>query len=301
MPKMAKIGQNRNFSVRASLEVRMAFLRGVDRRLILSGVLAIIMAAILLALTVNGPQEGRFWSAVGLIALLTLVQVFLLFVRPEDRTPFGQARTAFTNGDYQTAISLLESQIKASPRPDARRYILLANSHRHVGNLSEAYTTAEKALSLRPNDAYARYAMGRVLLAKGAYDAAAGWFDQALAMGAPANVACDLGWAEYFDQNVEAAEKTLLKTTKILRLEPFRLYMTNAILYVLLYERLPTDHPSLTAILRNLAQSTESGRTYWETEHARFPDSDYGQQIRKLLDAVYQLPIPAESPMTLTR
>jgi tetratricopeptide (TPR) repeat protein len=265
------------------LERLLAMLRTLDRRLIVSAVLALIAALLLLLLAIAGPPEARLWMALGLILLLVLIQVVLLFFRPPDRSAFGLAREAFVAGDYTSAAEQLERLIAI--RPTARSYTLLGNTYRQMGRLDDSHTAITQALELRANDAYALYGMGRLELAKGRFEAAADWFDRALKAGAPANVACDLGFAEYFLGNREAALRTLQKTTRIMRLEPYRVYLTNAILYVLIQDK--TSEGAKIA-LTNL-KSAPTGAAYWEAEAQRHAETTYGEALRALLEAAAAL------------
>jgi tetratricopeptide (TPR) repeat protein len=260
-------------------------LRTIDRRLILSGVLALIAATLLLLLATAGPPESRLWSALALILLLVVVQVILLFFRPPDRSAFGQAREAFMAGDYASAADQLEKL--TAIRPSARGYTLLGNTYRQLGRMQDSRTAIDRALSFRANDAYALYGRGRLELALGNFEEAAEWFDRALKAGAPGNVACDLGYAEYFLGNLDAAARTLHKTTRIMRLEPYRVYLTNAILYGMLRDK---SGEAGRIALANLKQAA-GGAAYWEAEIARHPDSTYAAKLRAVLDGAKELVI----------
>ncbi len=259
-------------------------IRYLDRRIIFSGVLLVIAGALLLALVLGGPADARFGGAVGLIALLVTVQIAILFYRPTDRSPFGAARAAFIAGDFAAAAAQLEALIEA--KPSARGYTLLANTYRALGRLAEARTAIEQALALRPKDAYARYGLGRIEQAKGNFEEAAQQFDAALQAGSPANVACDLGYAEYFAGNREAALRTLGKTTRLLRLESYRLWLTNLILYLSFTDK--TNISAQTA-LANLRAAAE-GRSYWEAEAARHSTTAYGEALAGLLAQAREFP-----------
>jgi tetratricopeptide (TPR) repeat protein len=127
--------------------------------------------------------------------------------------------------------------------------------------------------------------MGRVALARGAFDEACEWFDQALAHGAPSNVGCDLGFAEYFMGNQETAIRTLQKTTRLLRIEPYRMYMANLILFMVIKDK---AGPAIATVRANLAASEADGRAYWIAEAERHPGTPYAAQIEALLAAVPQ-------------
>lgn len=257
-------------------------LRIMDRRLLLSAVLAFIAAFLLLLLSIAGPPESRLWMALGLILLLVVIQVFLLFFRPPDRSAFGLAREAFMAGDFNSAAEQLEKLITI--HPTARSYTLLGNTYRQLGRMQDSRAAIDQALKLRTNNAYALYGMGRLELAQGNFEAAAEWFDRALKAGAPGNVACDLGYAEYFLGNKDAALHTLQKTTRIMRLEPYRVYLTNAILYGLISNKVSDGGKTALSNLKSAA----SGAAYWEAEYARFPDSAYGLALRTVLDEAKQ-------------
>ncbi len=253
-------------------------LRTMDRRLIISGTLAFIAALLLLLLSVAGPPEARLWMALGLILLLVIVQVIMLFFRPPDRSAFGLAREAFMAGDFAAAADQLEKLVVI--RPTARGYTLLGNTYRQLGRMQDSHAAIEHALQLRSNDAYALYGMGRLELAQGNFENASDWFDKALKAGAPGNVASDLGYAEYFLGNWEEALRILQKTTRIMRLEPYRVYLTNAILYALIRDK----SSEAAKIASSNLQSATSGAAYWEAEIARHPDGAYAAALRSVLD-----------------
>lgn len=255
-------------------------LRYLDRRVIASGLLALVIALGLLTLTLFGPDAARLGAAVGLIGLLVAMQVAILFFRPADRSPFGQARAAFAADDFVGAAAQLEQMIAV--KPTVRALTLLGNSYRQLGRLDDSQARLEQALALSPKNAFALYGMGRTQLARGNFDAAADWFDKALAAGAPAPVACDLGLAEYLAGNEEAALKTLQKTTRILQIEPYRALIASAILYHLLKQ----NHSAASAQAEaNIRHSTD-GLAYWQAEVERHYDTPYGQALAQIVEEV---------------
>lgn len=262
-------------------------IRYLNRRVIFSGVLLVVALVLLLALVFSGPANARFGGAVGLVALLVTVQIAILFYRPSDRSPFGAARAAFIAGDFAAAAAQLEALVAA--KPSARGYTLLANTYRALGRLDEARTAIEQALVLRPRNPYARYGLGRIELAEGNFEGAAQQFDAALQAGSPTNVACDLGYAEYFAGNREAALRTLGKTTRLLRLEAYRLWLTNLILYLSFTDKTKVNAQTALANLRAAAE----GRAYWEAEAARHSATAYGEALAGLLAQAGDIPTDA--------
>ncbi len=271
-------------------------LRYLDRRVILSGGLALLIAVGLLGLALIGPAEARFGATVGLVGLLVAMQIAILFFRPADRSPLGLARSAFIAGDFEKAASQLEGLIAA--KPSASALTLLGNTYRQLGRLPESQTQLERALNIAPKNPFALYGLGRTALAFGNFDGAAERFDQALSAGAPAAVGCDLGFAEYFAGNFDAALSTLQKTTRLLQVEPYRALLASALLYSLIKTRqsanpqqsaLPvTRSDALSVTLHNMRRAAD-GLAYWQAEAARHQRTPYGQALTAILPDIEQL------------
>ncbi len=255
-------------------------LRYLDRRVILSGVLAIGILLVLSGLVLFGPDEARLGAAVGLIGLLVALQVAILFFRPADRSPFGQARAAFAANDFAGAAAQLETIIAA--KPTTRALTLLGNTYRQLGRLDDSQKLLEQALERAPKNAFALYGMGRTQLTRGNFDTAADWFDKALAAGAPSPVACDLGIAEYFAGNEDAAISTLTKATRILQIEPYRALIANAILWHILTLR---QNMAAAKAAENMRRDAD-GLAYWQAELERHRATPYGEALAVLVNEI---------------
>ncbi len=263
--------------------------------IILGGFGAAIAIA-LLALIFFGPQSIRFGAALGVIGLLVAAQIVVLFVRPQDRTPFGAARRAFSTGEYEASARLLEPI--AEERPTLRVLTLLGNTYRQMGRYSEAREQLERAIAIAPHDASILYGLGRVSLAQGDFEAAADWFDQALAAGAPSAIGCDLGLAEYCSGREDAARQILQKVTRVLQIELHRQWLANALLSVLLSSLTPAaSTPPRYEVERGLGgevlranlRHTANGRAYWEAEADRHSATPYGAALHTMLTTFDQI------------
>lgn len=277
------------------------------RSFILLGVLGSAVGLGLLGAIIFGSSGIRFGAALGLIGLLVAVQIVFLFMRPTDRTIFGKARRAFAMGNYPAAVQLLEPF--ASQRPTVRTLTLLGNTYRQMGRYPLAREQLERALALAPRNANVLYGLGRVFLAQGDFEAAADWFDQALAAGAPAAIACDLGLAEYCAGRPDAALRTLQKAMRALQIEPHRLWLANALLCVLLNDLTPDPSPfhregrlasstpvrykvergQGSEVLRANLSRSAAGRAYWEAEAKRHSATPYGVALRSALATFDQI------------
>ncbi len=264
------------------------FLRGlakVDRRIILSGILALLLASLLMVLVLFGPVEARLGAAVGLFTMLIGLQLAVLFLRPLDRSAFGTARRAFAEGKFEAAVTQLETLLNTPKKQaDPRILILLGNSYRQLGRLAESQARLGEALRLSPRQPSALYGLGRTVMAQGDFEAAADWFDQALAAGAPPVVGCELGLAEYLASNQAAAIKTLQKMTRRLQIETYRAWLINAILLLNV-----SNESTAAGTLRANIKLNASGRSYWQADADRHQTTDYGQRLRTLLNQIDEL------------
>ncbi len=275
-PSDSPLPQGEGLGVRAS-----HFLRALDRRLLLSGALAILIALGLLVAALFGPPDMRFGAAVGLIGLLVIVQIGVLFIRPPDRSPFGKARAAFAAGDYAAAITMLEAMVAA--RSDVRALTLLGNSYRQVGRLADSRMQLELAVQIAPKNTFALFGLGRTLLTFGEYEAAADRFGEALAAGAPINIACELGLAEYLAGDEEVAARTLARATRLLTLEAHRAFLVNGLLCVLC-EACPGT--ALTTATTNARRAAADGLAYWQDEAIRHASTPFGAALTALLSEI---------------
>ena len=259
------------------------------RNAIILGVLGGALALGFLGAIVFGSSAVRFSAALGLIMLLVAAQIVFLFVRPTDRTPFGQARQAFVASDYPMAAQLLESI--AAQRPTVRTLTLLGNTYRQMGRYQAADEQLERARTLSPRNANVMYALGRVSLAQGDFEAAAEWFDSALAAGAPAAIACDLGLAEYCAGHGDSALRTFQKATRVLQIEPHRLWLASALMYVILSTppRYEVESSKVDEVLQANLSRTAAGRAYWEAEAARHNATPYGAALHAAVTAFDQI------------
>ena len=271
----------------------MPDLSTVDRRVLVSGVLAVLTAAILIGLIAFGPSQARLGGVVGLIGLTVVVQVTLLFLRPTDRSAFGKARSAFAAGEYADAARQLEPLITAqtaehtSSARTATKAVpartLLGNTYRQLGRLDDSLVQLTDVLHIAPKNAFVLYGLGRTRLAMGEFEQAAELFGQALEAGAPSNIGCDLGCAEYFAGNTDAALRTLQKTTRLLQIEPYRAFLANLLLLIMLEKR-PVE--AVQVALQTAAQNLRGdadGLAYWQAEVERHHATPYGQALTIVL------------------
>lgn len=256
---------------------------------VLSGLLALILAILLLALILLGDSTVRLVAAVGLFGLLVGAQLVILFVRPADRSPLGQARQSFSAGQFEMAARQIETLLdQTRGKPDPRALILLGNSYRQLGRLADSQAQLERALQVAPRQSAALYGMGRTTLAQGNFIGAIDWFDQALAAGAPPVIGCEIGLASFLAGDRAEALPTLQKMTRRLQIEPYRAWLVNGLLLLSVKEQSPT-----VALLRANIKQNADGQAYWQADAERHHATRYGERLAALLrDIDARLVIP---------
>ena len=118
-------------------------------------------------------------------------------------------------------------------------------------------------------------------MSQGDFEAAAEWFDQALAAGAPPVIACELGLAEYLAGNRLEAIKVLQKLTRRLQIEPYRAWLAHAVLLI----NVPDESTTVDALRANIKIYAD-GRSYWQADADRHQATNYGQRLRALLNQI---------------
>ncbi len=118
-------------------------------------------------------RRGGFMSLVVIIIALALLCGTGYFAAGAIKARNAQAGMAFLEkGDYTQAAAALGKAERYSLRPDAKVLFALGTARLHLGEKTEAKNCFEKVASIEPENAKARYELGKMYLADKNYDAA---------------------------------------------------------------------------------------------------------------------------------
>ena len=180
-------------------------------------------------------------------------------------TVYTQAQRRYLAEDFIGARDILEA-FHSTGKPNVNSLTLLANTYRQLGNLDKSEEIVKKALALRPFDHFPLYSFGRTLLIRGYYTQAIDALRQALQAGAPTIVEFDLGEALYRNGEFDASAE-LLERIRDPQQEPFRLLMTDYLLYRMERSGIPNT------------VEVAAGIDYWRELAIRFQMTPYGQTL----------------------
>ncbi|MBN2470465.1 MAG: hypothetical protein JXN59_07060 [Anaerolineae bacterium] len=236
-------------------------------RLLVYGVLGASLGLIALAFFL--PPEQQLWAVLGLFGLFVAVQGVILTRMWRQRPALRKARQAFLRGDFDTVIALLEAE-RASAQADAVSLTLLGNAYRQLARLTESEGCLQEALAADPASPLASYGLGRTLLAKGEFDAAARLIGQAIQQGAQPIVYIELALAFYCAGEQPEALAALEKAAAF-ALEPHRQLMAAY---------LGWQCGGLEAqVARSRMLNARAGLAMWQAEAARFAATPYGAAL----------------------
>ncbi len=157
---------------------------------------------------VAGPGELRLAAVIGAFGSLVVMQAAILYSYRHMVNDLALAQRAYLDGDYDETIRLLEAS-RASGRARWRELTLLGMAYRHQGRLDDSLSAIEAALVFAPDYNYPQYALGRTLLERGDYPAAASAFEKAIAEGAPLEANLDLADARWRAGDADRARAAL--------------------------------------------------------------------------------------------
>lgn len=237
--------------------------------------IAIVLLLLLFWLSIDGPQVIRLPARFGAFGLLLTAQLIFFWGNRRAISPYHQAQRYFVAGDYVSARRILE-QIPESGRASVDALVLLGNTYRHLGALELGQKTLQRALQLKPDYHYARYAAGKLALVAGRFGEAADELEQALATGAPGLVHFDAGLARFMHGELNKA------------MEHFSLYGAGA-----------SDEPEKAALIRicqciasqiDLPHASEIGDhlSVWQDEAAKYAGTPYGKRLGELVERMRQ-------------
>ncbi len=158
-------------------------------------VLALVLFVAVLVLGGRVPDEQRTAVWIGLIGLLVVMQGIFLYANRHMVTDVTRAQRMILAGDYAGAVALLDPA-RTAQKPDPRALVLLGNAYRMLGDTRQSLEILTKAVQIAPHLHFARYSIGRTLMANGQYQEAAVEFEAALERGAPGFARVDLAEAQ---------------------------------------------------------------------------------------------------------
>ncbi len=226
-----------------------------------------LLAVALIALATLGPREWQLVAVLALVALLVLVQGYILWRLWRQSPTFRGARDAYLRGDFEGAVRLLEGS-RDTRGLDPVAETLLGNAYRQLGRLEESERVLRSAYQAEPHAPLPAYGLGRTLLVRGQYAEAASLMADALANWGRPVILADLGLAQY-RAGMWAEAVASLQEAVGLELEPHRALMAHYLLWRL-RER-PAD-----GALRAALEPFREGLDVWRAEAERFSGTPYG-------------------------
>jgi tetratricopeptide (TPR) repeat protein len=255
-----------------------------DRRLQLAIGITVLITVAIIGLSAGRDADDVLPIVVGLVALMGMSQIAVLFWgNRQQQSPLVVARREFLRGNFDLAAQVLEENVKAmreqNQTPDSDMLTLLGNTYRQLNRLDDSETCLRESVSLNPTDKLGLYGLGRTLLVKGDYQAAADCIDAALNNGARKVVKAELALARYYDGgNRDQIVKTLQAAARLLNLENYRALLVNYLLYNELHEQSQVNERELITT-KKVMKKMASGMIYWEKQAAQYADTDYGRRL----------------------
>lgn len=226
-----------------------------------------LLAGALVALAALGPGEWQLAAVLALVALLILVQGYILWKLWQQGSVFREARDAYLRGDFEGAARLLEAG-RGDRTLDPAAETLLGNAYRQLGRLEESERVLRSAYQAEPRAPLPAYGLGRTLLVRGQYAEAASLIADALANRGRPVILADLGLAQY-RAGMWSEAKASLQEAVGLELEPHRALMAHYLLWRL--QERPAD-----GALRAVLEPFRDGLDVWRAEAERFAGTSYG-------------------------
>ncbi|MEM6284879.1 MAG: hypothetical protein AAF787_22000 [Chloroflexota bacterium] len=231
-------------------------------------VIALMMMVGMVGIYAFGPDVLRVPAVMGIAALVTSVQLLILWGNRRMVTPFTKAQRLYLNGKVDEAIAVLEA-VRTDGKTDVQDLTLLGNLYRQRGDLAISETVLTEALAISPDFHFPLYGMGKTKLNNGEYAEAVLFIARALENDAPPVVAYDLMEAHYRAGDVNAALAVELDEKDA---EPYRVLMAAMI---------RGETPPSEII--------EAGLPYWEQAAERFAHTPYGTDVAADLRTITEL------------
>ncbi|MBI1279487.1 MAG: tetratricopeptide repeat protein [Anaerolineaceae bacterium] len=239
--------------------------RGWERSTQLAFITAFVLLLISFVVVAASSGSLRQNALIGFVGLIFALQIIFMWGNRSMVTAYTQAQRRYLAEDFVAARDILERHLSAG-KSDVSSLTLLANTYRQLGMLGKSEEIVKKALALRPFDHFPLYSFGRTLLIRGLYAQAVDTLRQAIEAGAPSIVEFDLGEALYRNGDYDAAAE-VLERVRDPRQEPFRLLMTDYLLYKMGRSAVPD------------VDEVNAGINYWRELAIRFAETSYGHTL----------------------
>lgn len=240
---------------------------GWDRASQIAFALGIVVLIAVLAVGTTLPPEQRWYTLVGVVGVVVVMQVIFMYANRGMVTAYTTAQRHYLDGDFETARTLLEGAVEKKPN-DYKALTLLGNVYRQLGNLDKSEEVLTTARQIAPNHHFVLYGFGRTLLVKGQYVEAVQLFTQALEQGAPPTVQADLAEALYrADAPRQDTVNALHQAAPNVTQEAHR-----ELLVAYLLHRLGEAQPPEADLVK-------AGIAFWEASAERFRHTPYGTAL----------------------
>lgn len=242
-----------------------------DPRLRLAFLITIFMSGLIIVVTQGRNEDDALPMVVALVVVMSVLQMAVLFLwSGSPRTRLVAARRYFMLGEFDKAITLLETLVDESPSADA--FALLGNTYRQQKNIEQSKAALTKGLALEPENKLALFGMGKSLMIEGDYEAAATYITRALQQGGRKTIRADLAQALYYaGRATDEVRRVSRQAARVLNLEQHRTLFVNYLLYNLANEEKETA--------KRMIHNTAQGLAFWQAEARRFADYDYGRRV----------------------
>jgi len=247
-----------------------------DKRLQFAFALVIVEWVFVGVAVARGADNPIFLG--GVLFVISVIQIGSIFWRRKPSGAVADAQEAFVQGDYATAITILEAYTTENST-DVKALTLLGNAYRQHTDFVQSISVLEKALDLAPDNAFPRYGLGRTLLAQGHFANAAQAIEKALQDGGRKVIRTELALAYYLANRLDDAQRVATATARQLSLEPYRMLMINYLLYVL------ANDEKAVAIIRTQNKHVH----YWQVEANRFTHTPYGEGLQTIIEQIQEM------------
>ena len=233
--------------------------------------IAVVLLLLLFWLGIEGPPETQLPARFGAFGLLLTLQLLFFWGNRRAISPYHQAQRHFVAGEYAAARKVLE-QIPESGRASVDALVLLGNTYRHLGEFELGQSALQRALQLKPDYHYARYAAGKLSLVSGGFREAADELERALAAGAPSFAHFDAGLARFMTDDLAMAMDHFSRYCADESDEAEKIMLARYLQFMA--DQSDPPHPS----------EIEAHLSLWQNEAVKYVQTPYGKKLGELVE-----------------
>lgn len=230
--------------------------------------MALILAAPALALSVAGDDSLRGYAVASLMASLFVAQLIFLWASRGMVSDYTRAQRHFLRGEFNHAQHILTDHLIKHPK-DVQAMTLLGNTYRQLGDLDHSHAILLEAINIQPTNHFPLYGFGRTLLVAGQYEQALRIFQKSLKAGGHDITYLDMGECAYHLGDTTTARETLKIGLDRASADENRAWMAQALLNKM--DNIPL--PSLS----------DTSQAYWTAQAHLFSHTPYGEALNKIL------------------